>query len=98
MRVRVCERGGGVDMVIPTSVLDSKSRKVLVTCDVSRSFDGLKLWDCEGYLWGKLLNMLYGICHYWIKKDLSEKKAGAFFVNWAHVDRVPNFADASVLL
>jgi len=64
----------------------TRVRKVLVTSDVSRSLDGLKVWNSGGCLWGNFLNMLYGICHHWIKNDLS-KKSCRFLVIWVLVDR-----------
>jgi len=61
------------DGKVLTTLVSTKS-------DISRSLYGLKLGGCGGCLWGSFffffLNMLYGICHYWIKKDLSRKGCG----------------------
>ena len=77
-------------------------RKVLVTSNISQSLNGPKLWDCGDRLGGKLLNniMLYRICHYWIKNDLSKKSCRALVI-WVRVDKgtkrcYENFVDASV--
>jgi len=47
-------------------------------------------WGIAEAVYGEVffffLNTLYGICHYWIKKDLSRKSC-RFLVIWVHVDR-----------
>jgi len=64
-------------------------RKVLVTSNALRSLN-LKLGDRRNYFRGKKnLNMLHGIYHYRIKKDLS-KRVDAFSLSRFGLIGVPN--------